>query len=79
MTKFQQNKKLRGKMKGLLIMPAFLSMITTVLGHTGEDESNHHMMDGMMSGGQGYGWLIGILGIVALVLFIIWLIKRIER
>jgi uncharacterized membrane protein len=38
---------------------------------------------GMMSGGYGYGWmlfswLIGLLVVVGLVLFIIWMTKRIQ-
>ena len=41
-------------------------------------------MSGMMSGDYGlggmfFGWLIGLLVIVALVLLIVWLIKQIQK
>lgn len=71
----------------------FLSIMSIVLlangfisAHAGEDLYGHHgMMNGMMSGAYGYGfaWLFGwifmILVIVALVLFVIWLIKQIQK
>ena len=68
-----------------LILPILLSLVTTVLAHTGEDEFAHHsMMESMMYGGYGYsgmffGWVFGILVLVALVLLIFWLIKKILK
>ena len=62
-----------------------------VLAHTGEDEGIHHegcgMMGnfgGMMAGNYGmgmgiFGWLISLLIVVVLVLFIVWLIKQIQK
>jgi uncharacterized membrane protein len=50
--------------------------------HTGEEGLDHH---GMMSGFYGmwgigvFGWLFMILILVALILFIVWLIKQIQE
>ncbi len=71
-----------------LIMPILLSLVTTVLAHTGEEEGLHPegygMMGGMMTGAYGlgmgiFGWLFGLLVIVILVLLIVWLIKQIQK
>ena len=71
-----------------LILPVLLSLVTTILAHTGEDEGLHHqgcgMMGGMMTGIYGYGgmlfgWLFGLLILVALILLIVWLIKQIQK
>lgn len=63
-------------------LPIVLSLVTIVLAHTGEDETAHHY--GMMAGAYGiggmfFGWIFSILIIVALILFIIWLIKQIQK
>ncbi|MFA5953235.1 MAG: hypothetical protein WC812_01450 [Candidatus Pacearchaeota archaeon] len=34
---------------------------------------------GMMSGNYLFSWLFGILGIIALILFIIWITKKIQN
>ena len=71
-----------------LMIPIVLSLVTTVLAHTGEDDFAHHSMmggmGGMMSGtfgmgGMFFGWIFGLLIIVALVLLIIWLVKQIQK
>lgn len=71
-----------------LIMAILLGLTGFISAHVGDDDYAHHsMMDGfygMMSGGYGwtgmiFGWFIGLLVIVALVLFIVWLIKQIQK
>ena len=64
-----------------LILPILLSLVTTVLAHTGENEFAHHsMMGGVYGyGGMFFGWVFGILVLVALVLLIFWLIKQIQK
>jgi hypothetical protein len=70
---------------------SLFSLLNLVAAHTGEDEGLHHegcgMAGGMMGGmtgaygisGMFFGWLIGILFIVALVLLIVWLVKQIQK
>lgn len=65
-----------------LIIPILLSLVTTVLADTGDGYCG--MMGGMMSGAFGmggmfFGWIFGILVLVALVLLIIWLVKQIQK
>lgn len=51
-------------------------LINFISAHAGEDEFNHH---GMMSGFYGmnfFGWLFMSLVIIALFLFVIWLINE---
>lgn len=69
-----------------MIVLVFASLASPVLAHSGEDEYNHHgMMGGFyggMIGGFGmgfFGWIFMILIIVALILFIVWLIKQIQE
>ena len=70
-----------------LILPIFVSLISFVVAHTGEDDYAHHMAGGMMGnwmmGGYGTGWFFGwlfmTLTIVALILLIVWLIKQIQK
>ena len=65
----------------------FVSLISSVSAHTGEDEYGHHMMGdmyGMMSGSYGgggmfFGWITGLLIVIVLVLLIVWLIKQIQK
>jgi len=62
-----------------------LNLISFVSAHTGNDEIDH--CEGfcpMMSGAYGgfwaiFGWALGILMLVVLVLFIVWLIKQIKE
>ena len=72
----------------LIILGIFgiFSLLSSVLAHSGEDDFSHHeMMErGTMMGGWGYGgmifgWLFSVLILVALVLFIVWLIKQIQK
>ena len=77
------------QMKLLIGILGFVLVFTSfVSAHTGDDDYMHHGMMGdmygMMSGGFGYGgmffgWIIGLLFVVALVLLIIWLIKQIQK
>ena len=69
--------------KQIWIVIGMLIVLTSfVSAHTGDDNSNHH---GMMGGVYGYGfmwffgWFFMILILVALVLFIVWLIKQIQK
>ena len=62
-----------------------INLLSFVSAHTGEEESGHHMMDGWMASSWNMGiwgifsWIFGILIIVALVFFIIWLNKQIQK
>ncbi len=62
------------------ILFVFLLSISFVSAHAGEDHSG--MMGGMYGVYSGteifFGWLFGILVLVALVLLIVWLIKQIQ-
>jgi uncharacterized membrane protein len=67
----------------VMVSLVFFSLAVPVLAHEGDDYYNHH---GMMSGfsgmgwfGMGFGWIFMILIVVALVLFIVWLIKQIQE
>jgi uncharacterized membrane protein len=72
------------KTKQLLVSVVFLllSFMSPVLAHAGDGDYDHH---GMMSGsyawfGMGFfGWTFMILIVVALVLFIVWLVKQIQE
>ena len=71
----------------------FISLLSLsfVSAHTGEDLGEHHegcgMMGGMMGGMSGvygyggmfFGWIFGLLVLVALVLLIMWLVKQIQK
>ncbi len=69
----------------VMVSLVFVSLASPVLAHAGEDDYDHHgMMNGFYSGmgwlGMGFfGWIFMILIVVALVLFIVWLIKRIQE
>ncbi|MBR9705703.1 hypothetical protein GOV14_01585 [Candidatus Pacearchaeota archaeon] len=62
-----------------------LVMTSFVAAHEGVDDSAHHCgMGTMMYGSYGFGpmlfgWAIGLLVLVALVLLIVWLIKQIQK
>jgi len=67
----------------LIIFVLMLTLVLSnlVLAHTGEGYYGNHMMD-VWVGGYGwmlFGWLFGVLFLVALVLLIVWLIKQIQR
>lgn len=67
---------------GLILSAVFVSLLSFVSAHTGEDAGIHH---DMMKGVYGYGfmWMFGlvfmILFLVVLVLLIVWLIKQIQK
>lgn len=62
------------------IFPAFILLTSFISAHTGEDEFAHHMVGGFYGGGMYFfGWIFMILILVALVLFIVWLIKQIQK
>jgi len=79
------------KNKSIMVLAVFsmifvLGIASPVLAHAGEDGYDHHGMmggfyGGMMGGfGMGFfGWIFMLLGIVALILFIVWLIKQIQE
>ena len=62
-----------------------LFSLTFISAHTGNDEFDHCSgFCPMLSGNYGYGgilfgWLTGILILVALILLIVWLIKQIQK
>lgn len=67
-----------------LILPILLSLIGLVSANGVEGTGYCGMMGGMMTGiygygGMAFGWLFGILVLVALVLLIVWLIKQIQK
>jgi len=68
-----------------MILGILLVLTSFVSAHTGNDEFDHcGGFCPMMSGQYGvwgvlFGWLFGILVIVALILFIIWIIKQIQK
>lgn len=82
---------MKTKNKSILALVMFsvmfvLNIASPVLAHAGEDDYGHHGMMGdccenIMSGfGMGFfGWIFMILVIVALVLFIVWLIKQMQK
>ena len=66
----------------LIGMVVFLAGFVSA--HTGEDDFSHHGMFGMMSGSYGmgwglFGWVFNLLILTALVLLIVWLIKKIQE
>ena len=67
----------------LVSLLLILSVASSVLAHVGEDDYGHHgMMGGYFGGMWGmslFGWVFMILIIVALILFIIWMIKQIQE
>ncbi len=71
--------------KTKLIVSVFvvvLALTSFVAAHTGVDDSAHHY--GMMGGFYGWGmwnfmWIICALAVIALVLFIVWLVKQIQE
>lgn len=70
-----------------LFLVSFVGLAGFASAHAGDDSYGHHEMMGMygmMSGGYGFGWMIfgwiiGILWIVLLVLAVVWLIKQIQK
>ncbi len=68
-------------MKKINLLFVFVSLISLVSAHIGEDNSSHHgMMGGFYGWGMGFfGWIFMVLIIVVLVLFIIWLVKQIQE
>jgi uncharacterized membrane protein len=61
---------------------SLLSLIGPVLADMGDGDFKGCWGSGMMGGwgygGMIFGWLFGVLTLVALVLLIVWLIKQIE-
>ena len=68
----------------LMFIVALVNLAGFVSAHTGNDSYDHHMMGGAVAGSYGwwlmliFGWIFMILILVAMVLFIIWLIKQIQ-
>jgi len=63
---------------------SILSLVGLVLADTGDSSYGGCFGPGMMSGNWGYGgmffgWVFGLLILVALVLLIVWLVKQIEN
>ncbi|MBT4165977.1 hypothetical protein HOE04_02990 [archaeon] len=82
---FFRKKRTFGKKKTKLVLSLFiLSLISLVSADVGDgDFGCFSDMGGMMGGSygwsvMGFGWLISLLVVVALVLLIIWLIKQIN-
>lgn len=68
-------------MKKLLVFPVFLALIQTVLADAGDESCG---MGSMMYGNFGFGpmifgWVFGLLVLIALVLLIAWLMKQIQK
>ncbi len=71
-------------MKNKILSLIVVSLLSFVSAHTGEEAFGHHMMDGVVMGSFGtgwwiFGWIFGVLVIIALVFLIIWLNKQIQK
>ena len=66
----------------IIVLGLVLVMTSFVAAHTGEDDYAHHssMMGGFYGDGMWiFGWIFMLLIVVALILFIAWLIKQIQE
>jgi len=66
-----------------LIIPILASLISLVSADVGDNDFGS-CFGGMMYGSYGlgmglFGWIFGLLIIVTLVLFIVWLLKQIQK
>ena len=71
-------------MKNETLVLVILGAVVLALLFTGVGFGGYGGMMSMMYGGYGsgmmfFGWLYGILILVALVLFIVWLVKQIQK
>jgi len=74
-------------MKKILSLLSSLFFSLAFVSAHADDDYGYGMMDGMyhmMSGSYGYGgmffgWIFGLLVVVALILLIFWLIKQIQK
>lgn len=67
-----------------MVFGLWLLVLISLTGFVVADGDGHGMMGGMMSGNYGYGmmffgWLVGILVLVVLVLLAVWLFKQIQK
>jgi uncharacterized membrane protein len=73
------------KISSLLFIGLALLSIGIVMAHEGNDDYVHHGMMSSFYGGHGYGfmwifgWIFMLLVFIALILFIVWLIKQIQE
>ncbi len=77
------NKKIL--ISAIALVTIMFTLVSFVSAHTGNDEFDHCSgFCPMMSGNYGFGpmlfgWAFSILVLVVLILFIIWLIKQIQK
>lgn len=67
-----------GNRSSVVFSVMVFGLLTLASAHTGEDDFSHHTMMGGY-GGVIFGWMFGLLVVVALVLLIVWLIKEIQK
>jgi hypothetical protein len=70
--------------KFILTSSLFLmALASPIMAHSGDDSYGHHSMMGGYWGNTGgtliFGWLFMLLLIISLILFIIWMIKKIQQ
>lgn len=69
-------------MNKINLIPAFfITSIGFVFAHTGAEDYGHHNMMGFsngMFGGMLFGWFFMVLLTFALILLIVWLIKKVQ-
>jgi len=64
----------------LMVLLSFLGLISVVSADVGEGCNMYGMMAGSYGfGGMFFGWIFGILVVVALILLIFWLIKQVQK
>ena len=60
-----------------------LALANPIMAHSGDDSYGHHSMMGGYGGNMGgiwfFGWIFMLLIIIALVVFIVWMIKKIQQ
>jgi len=67
------------------MLASFLTLLTIapIMAHSGEDQYGHHSMMSGYWGGINSMWIFGcifmILGTIALVVFIVWMIKQTQQ
>jgi len=76
---------MKNTLKTLIFTSFFflLALANPIMAHSGDDTYGHHsMMGGYWGGINGmwvFGWIFMLLIIIALVVFIVWMVKKIQQ